>query len=80
MYVYVKEGCSVLLFSDGFALLCSELDSFILFLATNRVLYIDVMVAVLCVVVIILFFSCTTSTTFVINKLISLIAYDHVHC
>jgi len=34
----IREGSSVLLFSDGSTLLRSELDSLILFLATNRVL------------------------------------------
>jgi len=34
----ICDGTSVLLFSDGSTLLRSELDSFILSLATNRVL------------------------------------------
>jgi len=34
----IRECSSVLLFSDGSTLLRSELDSLILFLATNRVL------------------------------------------
>jgi len=35
--VNIREGSSVLLLSDGSTLLRSELDSLILFLATNRV-------------------------------------------
>jgi len=35
----IRDGTSVLLFSGGSTLLRSELDSFILSLASNRVLY-----------------------------------------